>query len=593
MDNFGSHTLADRVCSHISNSPVNSLNELRDNSADAGATTIMDFIAIPENGTNLYCHIDNGKGMDPFQDLDTSQHVRKGNDQIGHYSDGACNAYISLFAELYVFSKKENGPLQAWKYLLKKMRTVLNEESEQGRTSQEISYAYKNGNTEVRCIYGPFAQNDDNNPIPPKWTQKTFDALPYDVLNDPRIADFWNGKTKSGTAIFGVADSEKNNLVTEPMLEKFYDALPYRRKNINNIEYFKCEEGKLIKHEFPKDRLDFHGRDDHLPLVIDWWFCRDTNSAIAEFAGRGFSKFGELKELEKIKKQENVIHFSTKSSFVDLNTRDRQMDDLCINDFKLLNLPVIETEQTVLGIANATLPPKYPGRSAWGHLEGLNERHRICIPKQHQNYLAQVFGINSKKDNPSNMHPNPLASAVYDALLALGKLNIGKFKKYKGVERTKAIERDLGFTQNTKDCFPDEDVIFVLQGKRNKTKTHQEKWDKAFGVLREPTTVSSTSKTAKPNPVKDNYRKVKTNSQPVTVNTRQKHTPMVNKASDASHHPKCNAQQSIENSSKGNDTNPEKCLRIMLDYTSKHPELEKMYIDALQKNRTADQEETY
>ena len=593
MDNFGSHTLAHRVSSHTSNSPVNSLNELRDNSADAGATIVMGFVAKSENGSHLYCHIDNGKGMDPFQDLHTSQNVRKGYDQIGHYSDGAFNAYKSLFAEVYVFSKKEKGSMQSWMYQLKNMVNVLNNGSEKGRTMQEISDAYRTANTEERCIYGPFAQNDDNNPIPPKWTQKTFDALPYDILNDPRLADFWNGKTKSGTAIFGIAESEKENLVTEPMLDKYYDALPYRRKNINNIEYLRCKEGKLIKHEFPEDRLDFHGKDDHLTIEIKWWFCRNTNSAIAECAGREFSKFGQLKELEKIKKQENVIHFSTKSSFVDSNTRKRQMKDLDIKDFKLLNLPVIETEQTVLGIANATLPQKYTVRSAWGHLEGLNDRHRICIPKQHQNYLAQVFGVNSKKDNPSNMHPNPSASAVYDTLLALSKLNISKFNKYNGAERTKAIERDLGYTKSTKDCFPDEDVIHVLQGKKNKTKTHQEKWDKAFGVLREPSTVSSTSKTAKPNPVKDNYRKVKTNSQPVTVNTRHKHTAMVNEASDASHHPKCNAQQFIEKPNKNNDTNLDNYLRIMLDYTSKHPELEKMYIDALQKNRTEDQEETY
>ena len=61
-----------------------------------------------------------------------------------------------------------------------------------------------------------------------------------------------------------------------------------------------------------------------------------------------------------------AIPFDIKMTLVSNDIREKQLKDLSVSDFKVLNRPIIETDYGCLGIASMVFPEKWIDRSSFG-----------------------------------------------------------------------------------------------------------------------------------------------------------------------------------------------------------------------------------
>jgi hypothetical protein len=179
----------------------------------------------------------------------------------------------------------------------------------------------------------------------------------------------------------------------------------------------------------------------------------------------------------------DTVAFTTQLTIVDDATREQQQSDLAIEDFKALNRPIIETDHCFLGIGGTYgLPATFVGRNGFGHTEGLNARHMICIPSQSASVLFEEFGVNGKKDRPENEEPGEMSRMVLQYQRAQSKFYLDKIYKlfnpgasgsvYNDTQTQVVVSkqnapfnliREYGYAPETAQFFPIEDANWILE----------------------------------------------------------------------------------------------------------------------------------
>lgn len=418
---FGEQTLAHRVHGHCAVQLPDALNELIDNSIDAKCTRVEIALAFTESNV-VFATFDDGVGMEPGSDLSANNSHMKTSGNIGKYYKGVFTTLFSMKAKtVYTYSKQEGKPLYMMKYKVTQMlddaRTKLNNGTFKPK---ELTDKWLQGPGNNKCVLGPYQYGEDNDdPI----SRIHFEDSIIPCLKDSEsalIKSFVDGKLHQGTSNVFVWPKKTLPPISDAIIRKCLDGLMHKRKIREDIRI--VYKHKAICYEPFHDPVSglFGDNKTHDVRCVA---SPRLRTCFALFKGQIYPLVSSALSFDELKTADDRTEFTVRMTLVGRKTHETQMRNLGVSDFKLLNLPVIETPWGFLGVGGEyKIPSEYTGRQQLGFLEPVHIRTSIYIDEKNEQNAFPLFGVNGKKDRPDNSQPSEIADSVYRLIVTWARM---------------------------------------------------------------------------------------------------------------------------------------------------------------------------